>query len=205
MGRIVLVRHARTDRSGVRYSGRTDVPLSAEGEREAEGLAAWVAGVAASPVRVVSSPARRAVATAAAVAGALQAAVESDDGLHEADLGEADGLTFDELSARWPDLARRLASGDGRVDWPGGEHADDHAARVTATGSRIVRLAGACDVIVVSHGLTLALLAAALGAAGVGALVPAEAVMLASTDRGGTWVVATRWRPARHPEIVVRA
>lgn len=197
MGRIVLVRHARTDRSGVRYCGRTDVPLSREGEHEAERVATWLADVVLPPARVVASPARRAVVTAATIARSLKGDPEVDDRLHEADLGEADGLTFDELAVRWPDLARRLASGDARVDWPGGERRDDHVARVAAVRDDLMRIACAGDVVVVSHGLTIALLAEGLVDSGFGALAPAEAVILSRADREGAWGVAARWRPER--------
>jgi ribonuclease HI len=151
---IVLVRHASPDFSGRRYSGRGDPPLSADGRREAEALAERLQTMLPPGVRIVTSPSRRAHATAAILATRLAPAViDVDERWMETDVGEAEGLTFDELAARYPDLAVRLAAGDAEIDWPGGETAAALAERVAAAWADL--LADDGPRVVVSHAGTL--------------------------------------------------
>jgi alpha-ribazole phosphatase len=83
--------------------------------------------------RIVTSPQRRAVATAAIIAevGGL-GDVEVDPRWREADMGVAEGRTFGELSDIDPAIADALASGELAIDWPGGETHRSLAERVAA-------------------------------------------------------------------------
>ena len=154
MTTIVLVRHAATDASGRRYSGRGDPPLSADGRREAEALAQRLETMLPAGVRIVTSPSLRAHDTAAILAARLApAVVDVDERWMETDVGEAEGLTFDEVAARYPDLAVRLAAGDADIDWPGGETAAALAERVAAAWAALGTDDG--PTIVVSHAGTL--------------------------------------------------
>ena len=133
MTTIVLVRHAATSWSGQRYCGRADPPLSRDGRREAEELAARLVPGLPVGVRLVSSPSRRARQTAEAIASRLPpTGIEIDPRWLEADVGLAEGRTFDELTARFPDLAAALAAGHPTIDWPSGETAHDLEARIVA-------------------------------------------------------------------------
>jgi ribonuclease H / adenosylcobalamin/alpha-ribazole phosphatase len=130
---LILVRHAATAWTGRRYAGRSDPPLSADGRVQAARLAIELADSVTADVRLISSPSRRARATAASIASAAgphPPVITIDDRWREADFGDAEGLTFDELMARYPDLGTRLAAGETGIDWPGGETADSLAARV---------------------------------------------------------------------------
>jgi broad specificity phosphatase PhoE len=136
---IVLVRHASTAWSGVRYCGRSDPPLSAAGVAEARRLARSLAVELPEGARVVSSPSRRATATASAIAEAAGLARPStDERWHEADLGLAEGRTFDELAVIAPDLAAALAAGELAIDWPEGETHAALADRVAAALAELV-------------------------------------------------------------------
>lgn len=93
---IWLVRHGATEWSSTgRHTGRTDIPLSPEGEQQAAGLAPRIDRPWS---QVLSSPLLRARRTAE-LAGL---APEIDDGLVEWDYGPAEGLTTAELSAEQP-------------------------------------------------------------------------------------------------------
>ncbi len=132
MTEIVLVRHAATAWTGLRYCGRSDPPLSERGAGDAGRLATSLGPTLDADWLVVTSPSRRAVTTAeaiAAAAGVLR--VEVDDRWREADLGVAEGRTFDELAADHPDLAASLAAGDLAIDWPDGETHQSLDLRVT--------------------------------------------------------------------------
>ena len=117
---LYLVRHGETEWSRARrHTGRTDLPLSPAGEAEARALGQHLRGLEVD--RVLSSPLRRATATAA-LAG-FGDRVELTDTLLEFDYGEYEGLTTAEIRAARPgwDLFR-----DG---CPGGETVETAAAR----------------------------------------------------------------------------
>jgi broad specificity phosphatase PhoE len=134
----------------VRYCGRSDPPLSRIGVVEALQLAASLADDLTPGTRVLSSPSRRATATASAVAEAAGLASASiDDRWREADLGIAEGRTFDELTTIAPDLAAALATGELAIDWPAGETHAALADRVAAAWSDLV--ADGRPTVVVTH------------------------------------------------------
>ncbi len=180
MTTIVLVRHAATAWSGRRYSGQGDPSLSAAGRRSAEMLASRLASTLPPGIRIVASPSRRAHETAALLAIRIAPVVlETDARWMEADLGDVEGLTFDEIAARFPELAARLASGDVDIDWPGGETARALQDRVAAAWAAI--LTADRPTVIVSHaGPTRIGVALATGRAPVDVqlLGPAEAITL---------------------------
>ncbi|HJW35857.1 MAG TPA: histidine phosphatase family protein, partial [Actinomycetes bacterium] len=109
---LYLIRHGETEWSRARrHTGRTDLPLSPAGEAEARALGEHLDGLEVD--RVLSSPLRRASATAALAGFGDQ--VEVTDALLEFDYGEYEGLTTAEIRSARPgwDLFR-----DG---CPGGE------------------------------------------------------------------------------------
>jgi broad specificity phosphatase PhoE len=103
------------------HTGRTDLPLTPEGERVArEVLAPKLAGLEFD--LVLSSPLRRALDTAR-LAGFEP---EIDERLREMDYGEYEGLTTPEIKQRRPDWDLW------RDGCPDGETADDVGARMDA-------------------------------------------------------------------------
>lgn len=150
MVEVVLVRHAATAWSGVRYCGISDPPLSRAGLADARRLAASLVSDLPAGVRVVSSPSRRAIATASAIVDAARLpGVELDARWREADVGVAEGRTFDELREIAPDVATALAGGELEIDWPGGETHTSLAARVAEAWADVV--ADGRPTVVVTH------------------------------------------------------
>ena len=148
----------------------------------------------------MTSPSRRAHDTATILARRLAPAViDVDARWMETDVGDAEGLTFDEVAARFPDLARRLTAGDADIDWPGGETGVALAARVAAAWAAL--LTDDVPTIVVSHAGTLRI-AHALATGRPPAEVPfpgtAEAVLL-EVDGAGPGPGATALRKRRTP------
>src|SRR5712691_4119769 len=95
----LLLRHGQTPMSvEKRYAGRTDVPLTDTGVRQAVAAAKRLApaGIGA----IVSSPLQRAVQTAEEVAAVTGAPVVTDAGFRETDFGVWGGLSFAEVSER---------------------------------------------------------------------------------------------------------
>ncbi|MGI8664544.1 MAG: histidine phosphatase family protein, partial [Jatrophihabitans sp.] len=90
----ILLRHGATALTGQRYSGRGDPELTDQGRAQASAAAARLATVP-NIAAVISSPLRRARATAEAVAGRHRLPVQLDEDLIEADFGEFEGLSFE--------------------------------------------------------------------------------------------------------------
>lgn len=152
MPAIVVVRHGETEwsRTG-RHTGRTDVPLTAQGEAQVRQLrrrlaSTWPQGFA----HVWTSPLRRASDTCALAGFADVCRVEPN--LREWDCGEYEGLTRADVEARRPgwNLFR-----DG---CPGGESPAQVCERADALISELRRVDG--PVALFSHGHLLRVLAA---------------------------------------------
>ncbi len=102
---IYLIRHAATANNRARppilQGRRTDPELSPEGVEQAAQTAGFLANY---PIDVVfSSPLRRAMETAAAIAAPHGLEVTPDAGFIEADVGEWEGLSWDKIEAEFPD------------------------------------------------------------------------------------------------------
>ncbi len=151
--RLILARHGETEYTEERrYSGRGDIPLSARGVAQAEALAARLVTLAGPDAAVVSSPLQRCTATAAHIASALDltSPVRIEPDLIECDFGAWEGLTFREVSDRWPgELARWL--GSPAVPPPAGESFRAVTVRVRRVTTVLRGAYPERTVIVVSH------------------------------------------------------
>ena len=146
----VLLRHGDTQFSPEhRFSGLSDLPLSASGTRQARAAAGRLASGA--PIdAVVSSPLRRAAATAAIAAAELGLTTAIDDDLRETDFGEWDGFTLEEIQHRWPRDAAAWRR-DPEQAPPGGESFAETSHRVNRACDRLLRDHDGQTVLVVSH------------------------------------------------------
>jgi len=148
--RLLLVRHGVTAYSvDRRFAGRSDLELTADGERQARQAAGRIARL--GPVRaVISSPLRRTRQTAQQLADRLGLPVLVEDGLVETDFGDWDGCTYAEVSERWPDELRRWLA-DPAVAPPSGESFEAVTRRVRRARDRILAKHAGSTVVVVSH------------------------------------------------------
>ena len=155
----VLLRHGQTPMSvQKRYAGRTDAPLTEVGVQQAAAAAKRLASAGLGVI--VTSPLRRTVQTAQAVAAVTGAAVVTDDGFRETDFGAWEGLTFAEVRERWPaEISAWLADPD--VAPPGGESFTDVSARVTEALDRVLAARAGQTVLIVSHVTPIKMLVAA--------------------------------------------
>lgn len=144
--RILLVRHGQTEWSlSGKHTGRTDVPLTAEGRRTARVLGERLARAPWSglpEVEVRTSPLRRAAETCE-IAG-FGAVAKEWDALLEWDYGDYEGLTPEQLQAMRP----------GFTIWRDGVAGGEALAAVAARADEVVRWvrAGERDVLVFAHG-----------------------------------------------------
>ena len=163
--RVLLIRHAETDPElRARCYGRLDVPLSAEGRRQAGALAAALADVPLAAV--YSSPLTRARDTAAPIAAGRGLEPVVDEALAEIDFGELEGLAYDEIRAARPDAFREWMETPTSVRFPGGESFADLRERVlVAIGGLRERHRGDAVAVVAHGGVVRVVLADALGLA----------------------------------------
>jgi len=145
----LLLRHGQTVLSvEKRFSGVGDQVLTDVGEAQAAAAAARLADSGATAV--ISSPVRRAVQTATAVADALGLDVTLEAGLRETDFGDWEGYTFGEIAKRWPaEMKAWLA--DTSVPPPYGESFADTAVRVQQALDRVKTEFAGQTVVLVSH------------------------------------------------------
>jgi broad specificity phosphatase PhoE len=137
---MVLTRHGATPRSDPeQHLGQgIDIGLSDEGRAAARALAARLQGVTLG--RIVASPLRRAQETAELLAGARP--IESDARIAEMDYGEWEGLTYEQIDARDPELRERWVADPATLACPGGESGEDVARRAASFVEDAVRWAG---------------------------------------------------------------
>ncbi|WAX76810.1 histidine phosphatase family protein [Streptomyces sp. KMM 9044] len=155
MGDLLLARHGETEwsRSG-RHTGRSDLPLTRDGEAQARALAPLLAG--RSFALVLTSPLARARRTAE-LAGLADASPEPD--LREWDYGGYEGVTT-------ADIRRTRPGWDLWTDGvpPGPEFPGESPGQVGARADRVLsKVAGALDagdVMLVAHGHLLRVLTA---------------------------------------------
>ncbi len=146
----VLLRHGDTRLSpDHRLSGLLDLPLSADGTRQAKAAACRLAAGAHIDA-VVSSPLRRAAATAAIAATELGLTAATDEDLRETNFGDWEGFTLAEIQERWPE-AVAVWQRDPQQAPPGGESFADTARRVDHACERLLHDHRGERVLVVSH------------------------------------------------------
>ncbi|MGW3343789.1 histidine phosphatase family protein [Nonomuraea rubra] len=148
--RIVCLRHGQTLWNvEQRFQGHSDIPLDETGVAQAARAASLLASL--RPTMIVSSDLMRANDTALALGRLIGLDVAVDKDFRERGGGQWEGLTREEIAARWPDEYAAWEA-------PDGEPVTDVAARV-ATAMR--RWAARVDddglVVVVSHGAALRL------------------------------------------------
>ena len=135
--RLILVRHGETDSNKASLAlGRDDVELNETGRWQAQRLAEALQG---QPVAAIySSPLRRALDTARAIAERHHLTVQVDDGLIEMDIGEMEGLTFQEVRDRYPQFLQLWLGGRAAYEpMPGGERLVDVQERAWQALERI--------------------------------------------------------------------
>jgi probable phosphoglycerate mutase len=146
---VVVVRHGETAWSRIkRHTGRSDIPLTAEGQAQARAVGPKLAGITFAAVFV--SPLQRALETAVLAGYGERAVVDPD--LIEWDYGQYEGKTSEQIQEQRPGWT---LFGDGVV---GGETIDDVAARARRVIGRARGVAG--DVLLFGHGHQLRILTA---------------------------------------------
>ena len=149
MRRICLLRHARPDFPfGVRLClGSTDLPLGAFGRMQACRTALCMADLDFEAV--YSSPLQRAVETA----GFFSQDVRVLPDLREMDCGDWEGLNFEEIQRRWPEIYAARGN-DLSLPIPNGETAGEVRSRAERALQQILSETTG-DVLIVAHSFVI--------------------------------------------------
>lgn len=158
--RVYLIRHCRPDFPAGKMMclGSTDLPLGAEGHRQAEELKNAMSHI---PLTAVFCSALK---RSAETAGYLSDAPTVLPGLEELDAGAWDGLTFDQIRAQYPALYAARGD-DPSIPIPGCEPDDAGLARFTRAMEQAAQRAGG-DFAVVAHAGVMCLFLKSLGLSG---------------------------------------
>jgi broad specificity phosphatase PhoE len=128
---LVCVRHGRTAwNADRRFQGQSDIPLDDEGLAQAQALAVHLRDERFD--LALASDLSRARATAEAICAGRDLALNVTPGLREMHFGAWEGLTWDQIIARWPELNAAHAMAPMYYTAEGGESWDALCARVDA-------------------------------------------------------------------------
>jgi alpha-ribazole phosphatase len=150
MKRITLIRHGATEANTQKfYAGSTDLPLTTEGERQAEALTERVKAM--RPDKILSSPLRRAQDTAKIATSGINVEIEIDDNLREVDFGKWERKSYTQLARDHKDELDRWFSWDPDFGFPEGESFKQFSERVKDVMKMIID-ESAGSLIVFTHG-----------------------------------------------------
>jgi broad specificity phosphatase PhoE len=147
---LIWIRHAEPDAAmSGRCYGHLDIALSDAGRAHAESIAHLVVNEA--PCAIYSSSSRRAVETAQPLAAALHQSIKIRDSLREIDFGSFEGLSYDEIAARYPEAWVDWMATPTAVRFPGGESYPILAKRTRDEAARLLAAHPRQSIAIVSH------------------------------------------------------
>jgi broad specificity phosphatase PhoE len=178
---IYLIRHGLSEGNLAGYfQGSIDTDLTSHGVRQAVAIGRWLAMQGVEPDIIYTSPLTRAARTADVVAeqvyrgewqpalprceaGACNPAAGADKRrrvvkeplIREYRAGEVEGLSKDEIAAKFPQWETRPLEARGCFKQYGGESYEEVQARIGEFTARIHREHARDEVIVVAHGGTM--------------------------------------------------
>jgi len=150
-----LFRHGETDWNAVgKFQGNTDIPINEKGQEQARALKPIMARV--EPEVILSSDLSRAAQTAQIANEIIKAPHQIDPRLREANLGQAEGLTMQEIIAKFGEEVlskwRSNHPADMERSYPGGETGRQVTERVMTALSEFALSTHASRVAVCTHG-----------------------------------------------------
>lgn len=156
MARLLLIRHGQTKlHRADRFWGKTDIELSDTGIRQAERLRNRLAKYRIDVF--YASTLKRALETAEIIAFRHKAQVKQVEELCECSFGYVEGLTFKEVSRKYPELAEELSRGKA-ISFPGGESLEALDRRVQVFLGQLKEHQPESTAVIVAHGGPLRLI-----------------------------------------------
>ncbi|MDP4666971.1 MAG: histidine phosphatase family protein [Actinomycetes bacterium] len=149
--RLVLWRHGQTAwNADNRHQGQIDIPLNEVGREQARHAAQTL--VAMKPTHVIASDLERALETGQILADLAGIKLSTDERLRETFAGEWQGMTRDEIVAKYPEDYAAWG-GDSEIRPGGGETRWEVSQRVvTAIDDALKNIPAGGTLVVASHG-----------------------------------------------------
>ncbi|MGQ9614943.1 MAG: histidine phosphatase family protein [Spirochaetota bacterium] len=155
---LILVRHGQTEWNRVeRFRGHYDIPLDETGIKQGEAVAERIA-IQFKPDRVFTSPLIRAMKTAEIIAKKADIPVIIHRGIIDIDYGHWQGLTPDEVKARFPYESALWYEHPENAIIPGGETLEETQARAIKTMEELCKDSTGKGIVVVSHTVVIRLI-----------------------------------------------
>ncbi len=158
MNKIYFVRHGETEwnKTG-KYQGGTDVPLNEIGLLQAKRCAEVMKRVHID--RIISSDLSRATVTANIINEKHRVPLRLDAGLREISFGDWEGLTYEQISAKWPGAIEEMYSKPSQLTISNGESFQMVQTRAWAALKQEISLSEDGEtILVVCHGGTIRVL-----------------------------------------------
>ncbi len=154
--RVDLLRHGSLE-GGVKYRGRVDDALTAEGRGVMESV--WMR-LAGDIDRIVASPLRRCAEPARAWAERAGVALTIEPRLAEMRYGAWEGLTADEIRSRFPGMLEQWRANPEGMQIPGAETIDELSTRIAAFWVELCAERAGERILLVAHSGSLRMLIA---------------------------------------------
>jgi len=150
LSKLLLVRHGVTEfNSARRFAGYSDVELSAAGYSQVERLHDHLVN---EKIDVIySSDLRRALVTAEIISSGHNVDIATCSELREINYGELEGLTFEEISRLYPEVAELITNFSHGLKFPGGESFEELVERASKFLDKLKRHTPSQTILVVSH------------------------------------------------------
>ena len=149
--KIHLIRHGRTDWNDLNHiQGKSDIPLNSTGITQAKELGNRLKQQGFKVSHIYTSFLKRAKQTADIISDILEIPCDILDGLEEVNLGDWEGISWDEVKVRYPERYDAFRHNRRYTKASGGESYEEMLQRVLPA---LKKLAETCkdDVIVVTH------------------------------------------------------
>lgn len=155
---IYLIRHGETDwNREKRFQGQTDVPLNTAGKGQATELISLMNQFKIEAA--FASDLHRAYETAQIALSELRIGIQKDHRLREANIGDAEGLTIEELTSRFSDdaLLRWRSYDEHNMDfkYKNGESKRQMMVRIRDVVLEIAQNATQANIAVFCHGMVM--------------------------------------------------
>lgn len=150
MSRLFLVRHGVTEYNLTRrFAGYSDVELNDEGYQQVEKLRDSLAN---EKIDVAySSDLQRALVTAEVICAEHSVDIIACPELRECNYGEVEGLTFQEINERYPEVAKLVVNFNLSLSFPGGESFEEFIERTVKFLDRLDNHELSETILIVSH------------------------------------------------------
>ncbi len=154
MTRIYLTRHGETEWNKLRrFQGHKDSELTDKGVMAAELLSDRIEDIDLDCI--VASPLKRAYRTAEIVRGSKQIDIETHDGFKEINLGDFEGMSWDEIMEGHGAVIDKIKSDPFKYGYPNGESLFQFYERVQNAFKEVIGKCRGKKVLIVAHGGTI--------------------------------------------------